>query len=363
MEQQVCLTASAPDLWLHLGRMADGRELKITLTEQPHLLIAGGSGTGKSALCDAIMLSLLQYAPEKLRLILIDAGSDSFERYAALPQLATAPVFADPQRAVAALRWCVSEAERRILLFKARGVPDLKTYNEGCAGIKQVGEGSEPLAQLVVFIEDFSFLVHSDVSVSLYGYSSRALNLCCKLADCGSCCGIHLLLALKHPSLTVLSSFLRAKIPARIAFKLQTAAESCLMLDTPAAEFLSAPGAMLCKNLCPESRTAVSATVLKVTSEQISKACAKWQKGRTQHFIADVDAISSVLAALRQRNSEFLCDPALPAARTYAHHCLKTTGHLPSIAQLQRVLAVGWPRARVLMLALKREQELMSLTL
>src|SRR5262249_15278944 len=58
---------------IFLGKDASGKALVRDLTEMPHLLIAGTTGTGKSVCLNTIILSLLMTRrPDETKLILID---------------------------------------------------------------------------------------------------------------------------------------------------------------------------------------------------------------------------------------------------------------------------------------------------
>src|SRR3989344_8239070 len=94
----------------------------------PHLLVAGSTGTGKTICLNSIILSLLyQNSPETLRFILIDPKRVEFHLYNDLPHLLT-PVIQDAQKSVNALKWLVSEMERRFEIRSEEHTSELQSH-------------------------------------------------------------------------------------------------------------------------------------------------------------------------------------------------------------------------------------------
>ena len=58
---------------LALGKDVYGNPIVADLSEMPHLLIAGSTGSGKSVCINAIISSLLyRFSPDQLRFVMID---------------------------------------------------------------------------------------------------------------------------------------------------------------------------------------------------------------------------------------------------------------------------------------------------
>ena len=90
-----------------LGKNISGIPIVGDLSEMPHLLIAGTTGSGKSVCINTIILSLLyKYSPEKCNLILIDPKMLELSAYEGIPHL-LCPVITEPKKATAALGWAV----------------------------------------------------------------------------------------------------------------------------------------------------------------------------------------------------------------------------------------------------------------
>jgi S-DNA-T family DNA segregation ATPase FtsK/SpoIIIE len=82
-----------------LGKDISGGVQFSDLTQMPHLLIAGATGSGKSVCVNAIILSILYRAtPEEVKLILIDPKIVELKLYNGIPHLLT-PVITESKRA------------------------------------------------------------------------------------------------------------------------------------------------------------------------------------------------------------------------------------------------------------------------
>ena len=100
-------------LAIALGKQIDGLNYVADLAKMPHLLIAGATGAGKSVGVNSLVVSILYKAkPDEVKFIMVDPKRLELGLYADIPHLAT-PIITDPKRASIALKWAVSEMEKR----------------------------------------------------------------------------------------------------------------------------------------------------------------------------------------------------------------------------------------------------------
>src|SRR5207244_2501143 len=96
---------------LALGKDVYGHPIIADLTEMPHLLIAGSTGSGKSVCINSIITSLLyRFSPDQLRFVMIDPKVVELQKYNSLPHLVV-PVVHDQKEVILALRWVVNERD------------------------------------------------------------------------------------------------------------------------------------------------------------------------------------------------------------------------------------------------------------
>lgn len=226
-------TGKSSKLSFAVGKDIAGNAVVGDISKLPHLLIAGTTGSGKSVCMNSLILSLLfKSSPEEVRLIMIDPKMIELGVYNEIPHLLI-PVVTDPKKAAGALQWAVVEMMKRYKLFSEIGARDLASYN--AAIIKQ--EGGQTLPQIVVLIDelaDLMMIAAKDVEESI-----------CRVAQMGRASGIHLVIATQRPSADVITGLMKGNIPSRIAFAVDSALNSRIILDATGAEKLIGKGDML----------------------------------------------------------------------------------------------------------------------
>ena len=226
--------ASSLALPIALGRGMSGEAEIFDLTQTPHLLIAGATGSGKSVCVNSIICSLMfRCSPHDARMLLIDPKIIELKAYNGIPHLIT-PVITDTKRAAAALNYCVSEMERRYELLDEYAVRDIKGYNQI---VDNEERRDRRLPYLIVIIDEFADLI-------LSGGKQIEITLS-RLAAMARAVGIHLVLATQRPSADVITGLIKANIPTRIAFMVSSKVDSRIILDIAGAEQLLGKGDML----------------------------------------------------------------------------------------------------------------------
>lgn len=217
-----------------LGKDIAGEVQYTDLTQAPHLLIAGATGSGKSVCVNAIILSILyRRSPEEVKLMLIDPKIVELKLYNDIPHLLT-PVITDSKRAFQALQYCICEMERRYSILDKAGVRDIKSYNKR---VKERNLAQEKLPYIVVIIDEFADLMATT--------GKELESTLARLAAMARAVGIHLVLATQRPSIDVITGLIKANIPSRIAFMVASKFDSRIIIDTVGAEKLLGRGDML----------------------------------------------------------------------------------------------------------------------
>jgi S-DNA-T family DNA segregation ATPase FtsK/SpoIIIE len=217
-----------------LGKDIAGEVQFIDLTQTPHLLIAGATGSGKSVCVNSIILSILyKRSPQEVRLLLIDPKIVELKLYNDIPHLLT-PVVTEPKRAFQALQYCICEMERRYSLLDRVGVRDVKSYNRK---VREKHLAAERLPYLVVIIDEFADLMATT--------GKELESTLARLAAMSRAVGIHLVLATQRPSIDVITGLIKANIPSRIAFMVASKFDSRIIIDMVGAEKLLGRGDML----------------------------------------------------------------------------------------------------------------------
>ena len=216
-----------------LGKDVAGKEIITDIAKMPHVMIAGATGSGKSVCINTLIASIIYKAkPSEVKLVMVDPKVVELSVYNGIPHLLI-PVVTDPRKAAGALAWAVQEMENRYATFAAKGVRDLKGYNE--AVDKKDGIGKLP--HIVIIIDelaDLMMVAKKDVEDAI-----------CRLAQKARAAGMHLVIATQRPSVDVITGLIKANIPSRIAFAVSSQVDSRTILDMVGAEKLLAKGDML----------------------------------------------------------------------------------------------------------------------
>ena len=235
---------SPSKLTIALGKDLHGRIRATDLTQMPHLLIAGSTGTGKSVLINSLILSMLYKAtPDELKLVLVDPKRLELGLYEDIPHLFT-HVVTDPKVASNVLRNATREMESRLKLLAQRGVRNIDQYNRTF----QKGQSLElfadleeaehkPLPYIVIVIDELADLMMVD--------TNNVEESITRLAQMARAVGIHLILATQRPSVDVITGLIKANFPARISFRVASKVDSRTILDANGSESLLGRGDML----------------------------------------------------------------------------------------------------------------------
>ncbi|MBK9215350.1 MAG: DNA translocase FtsK 4TM domain-containing protein [Chloracidobacterium sp.] len=230
-------------LTLGLGKTIDGGKYVSDLTKMPHLLIAGATGAGKSVGVNTLVMSVLYKArPDEVKFIMVDPKRLELGLYADIPHLSV-PIITDPKRAANALRWAVSEMEKRYKDLAGYGVRNIDGYNTEAKrrnDLEQWDDNGEPhrkLPYIVIIIDelaDLMMVAGKDVEESIT-----------RLAQMARAVGIHLVLATQRPSVDVITGLIKANFPSRISFRVSSKVDSRTIIDANGAESLLGQGDML----------------------------------------------------------------------------------------------------------------------
>jgi S-DNA-T family DNA segregation ATPase FtsK/SpoIIIE len=241
-------------LTVALGRDVSGHPTVGDLSQMPHLLIAGATGSGKSVCITSIAACLaMNNSPDDLRMIMIDSKMVELLRFNGLPHL-LGKVETDLERIMGVLRWVVMMSS-----------PDQTERN----------------------------LV--------------------RLAQMARATGIHLSVATQRPSTDVVTGVIKANFPARLAFAVTSSVDSRVILDTGGAENLLGRGDMLFLN--PELGNTVRAQGVMVTDNEIERVIGYWQK-HTEEAVEATPPWETLLEEADEDADEGLMQKAISVVRS-----------------------------------------------
>ena len=273
-------------LTMALGRTLRGEPYFADLAKMPHLLVAGATGAGKSVGLQGMLTSILYRSrSDEVQFILIDPKRIELGVYADVPHLKTA-VVVEPKQAANALRWAVSEMERRYRLLAEVHVRSIAFYNQAIADPEVARrlrlrdeEADEPAEPRSLDPLPYYVIVIDELADLMMVASSEVETSIARLAQMARAVGIHLIVATQRPSVDVLTGTIKANFPCRISYAAATRHDSRTILDQVGAEKLLGKGDMLF--MPPGSARTLRLHGAFVT-EQETAALVRWLKRQGQ---------------------------------------------------------------------------------
>lgn len=198
--------------WTTPGGTVSG--LCSDILEQPHLLVAGATGSGKSVLINSIIYTALYKDPSRLQLVLIDPKRVELIDYKHLPH--TLRYASEPRDIINTLKWCVDEMERR--------------YKEMQRFHQKKFDGSN----IYIFIDEFADLMTTQ--------KKETLPLLQRIAQLGRAANIHLIAATQRPTKDIVNGQIKVNMDSRIALRCPTAQDSRNIINVNGAEQLPRHG-------------------------------------------------------------------------------------------------------------------------
>ncbi len=215
------------------------REIQwINLSDFPHWLIGGYTGSGKSNSVNSNLCALIRtQSPEDLRVILCDLkGGLEFSFYKDIPHL-HGEIVDEPTKVAETLNQLEAIMELRFKKFKgvAKKIEDYYV---------RYPDRSMPRI-LCVFDEYASIQGHGDVTKRI---SASAL----RLTRLGRAVGIHMWICTQQPDVKVIEGGIKTNLPLRMSGRMPTSAASVTVLGNSSAAALAAVAGRMVLQLGPD---------------------------------------------------------------------------------------------------------------
>lgn len=215
--EPVKLSGKVPVL---VGFNEDDKLISIDLSSgEPHMLIAGESGSGKSTSVRCIITNLILKSKVKLHLCDLKNGAEFgiFAKSSRVTSFARTPF--EVNQLLSSIN---NEIDRRYDLFFENDVVDIKEYNNRFS----------PLDYQVIIVDEFADLQDEKETIKLLeriGAKARA-------------CGIHLIICTQRPDRQVLNGRIKANIPTILGLKTMNGTNSRIIIDEEGLERLKGKG-------------------------------------------------------------------------------------------------------------------------
>lgn len=177
---------------------------------QPHLMIAGATGSGKSVVVNALLYTALYQSPAGVQLILIDPKRVELAQYRHLPH--TLRYASEPRQMVEALQYAMDCTESRYRAMQAQGV---RKYAGG---------------HIYVVIDELADLMTTN--------KKQVLPLIQRLAQVGRAANVHLIACTQSPISAVIPTQIKVNFDSRVGLRTRSAQDSRNILGCKGCETL-----------------------------------------------------------------------------------------------------------------------------
>ena len=221
-----------------IGEDDEGKRVWMDAINNPHLIISGSTGSGKSVLLHTLIANALYIHALRFRNVWVylnDPKRVEFTEYKN-PSLdgvvrGVASTYEETMEQLEFLRAMMEDRYKALQGFKMRSIE----------------ENPKIFPLVLCIIDEVSDLMLQDKK------DGKLQDAIIKLAQKGRACGIFLVLATQRPSVDVITGLIKANFPGRIACKTASRKDSEVVLDRPGAETLLGRGDAILKNMKLES--------------------------------------------------------------------------------------------------------------
>ncbi|MGN8801325.1 FtsK/SpoIIIE domain-containing protein [Candidatus Merdisoma sp. HCP28S3_D10] len=230
---------SPEQLFFPLGRTPNGKDLIEDLSQMPHMLVGGSTGSGKSVFLFTMLASMLMTHPKKedMQLILSSSKLEDFIHFDGLPHLYSGRIISDATEATKVIKEVIfEESERRGRLLAEARVANIIEYN------KKV---TEKLAPIVVVIDEFADLADQLETTKEKNAFYKPVQ---RIAQAGRSRGIHLVICTQRPEAKLVPSTTKAQLNGRVALRVNDGISSRMIIEEPDAQYLQKHGDMIYRN-------------------------------------------------------------------------------------------------------------------
>lgn len=230
---------SPEQLLFPLGRTPNGKDLIEDLSQMPHMLVGGSTGSGKSVFLFSMLAALLMTHPKKedMQLILSSSKLEDFIHFEGLPHLYSGRIISDATKATKVIKEVIfEESERRGRLLAEARVANIVEYNKKVA---------EKLAPIVVVIDEFADLADQLETTKEKNAFYKPVQ---RIAQAGRSRGIHLVICTQRPEAKLVPSTTKAQLNGRVALRVNDGISSRMIIEEPDAQYLQKHGDMIYRN-------------------------------------------------------------------------------------------------------------------
>lgn len=211
----------------YFGENDEGNSVWVDMTTNPHLLIAGSTGSGKSVFIHNIVANSVKF--EDVSLFLVDTKRVEFELYKDVK-------FSNYVKMV------VNSTEETLFMLQSITEEMYRRYNIlSTLKLSNIEQKFNLFKKIIIIIDEVADQFQGDNGKKF----EKLIN---SLAAKSRACGIYLIIATQRPSVDIITGTIKANFAGRMACRVSSRTDSNIILDQSGAEELVGRGDALFKN-------------------------------------------------------------------------------------------------------------------
>lgn len=224
-------------LEIKLGFDENNNPVNLDLEKYGNLFIFGSQFMESNQLINNILVDVVsKYSPEELKLVVADGIRGDLLLPNLIPHLLT-PIIYEPEKVISALRWGVSEIERRLKTLMEVGAIDYKKWNQN----KNNSQKMPAILFVINSIEQIRYYSPSEIEDNLF-----------RLFNTGRKVGIYFIIEDNYPNLKD-NKIIMVNNVARVAFK-QNDKNFAKNIKTPESTELNSPNQAILNVIFEENK-------------------------------------------------------------------------------------------------------------
>jgi len=233
-------------LSLWLGAQVEGTPFRSAVSEWPHLLIAGTTGSGKTTFIRSVLSQLNRFERADLQLAIVDGKAEYDYIDVVRQDLFTErfpEVLLGHAHASDVLKWLIDEElprRRQALTTYFRANPSAPRSPKAAFIVARTQGRPFPIHPLAVFVDEFAEIMAASGSVA-----EEFAQLIQRTVQGGRSALVHLILATQRPDANVVRGAIKANLPSRVALQLPSHHDSMTVLNSAGAEDLLGAGDLI----------------------------------------------------------------------------------------------------------------------
>lgn len=209
---------------LNIGKTTDNKDVFVDFKNNPHWLVGGSTGSGKSVFMNNVITQLIEKYVDDIEFGFVDLKQVEFYKYNNL-SMNIYNVANTIDDAIHLLNGAIDIMNSRYEKYKQNGVLSIEDYNN-----------------ISEYRDKYLFIIIDELAELMLQNKKEIQPLLQRLLQLGRASGVYCICATQRPSTDVINGVLKVNFTTRICFKVSNAYDSRTIINQKGAELLGGNG-------------------------------------------------------------------------------------------------------------------------